>query len=247
MKDNTVLITGGATGMGFALAESLVKLGNRVIICGRRADKLEAAKKKLPALSVKQCDISKESEREALYAWIQENFKELNVLINNAGIQRRVDFTKGAEDLTTKEDEIDINFKAQVYLAARFVPILSKQKQAAIVNVSSGLAFVPMAMFPIYSATKAAIHSFTTSLRHQLRGTSIRVFEVIPPVIHDTELKGKPVEKADWTVSSSEAAEAVVKGLEEDSYEIAIGPSRRWMSSTKSELDQAFSNINQGN
>jgi uncharacterized oxidoreductase len=244
MKNNTILITGGATGIGFALAESFVRLGNTVIICGRRADRLEAAKKRLPALNVKQCDVSKESDRKALYAWIEENFKGLNVLVNNAGIQRRVDFTKGAEDLAKKEDEIDINFKAQVYLSAQFVPMLSKQKQAAIVNVSSGLGFVPLTVFPIYSATKAAIHSFTKSLRHQLRGTSIKVFEVIPPTVHDTELKGKPTEKAEWSVSSAEVAEAVVKGIEEDDYEIAVGPSKRWISSSKSELDQAFSNIN---
>jgi len=246
MKNNTILITGGATGIGFALAESFVRLGNTVVVCGRRADKLDAAKKRLPALTVKQCDVSNEGDREALYAWVGENFKELNVLVNNAGIQRRVDFTKGAEDLAKKEDEIDINFKAQVYLAATFVPMLSKQKQAAIVNVSSGLGFVPLTMFPIYSATKAAIHSFTKSLRHQLRGTSIKVFEVIPPTVHDTELKGKPIEKAEWSVSSAEVAEGVVKGMEAGEYEIAIGPSKRWMSSSKVELDQAFSDINQG-
>ncbi|MGH9918609.1 MAG: SDR family oxidoreductase [Nitrososphaerales archaeon] len=245
MENNTILITGGATGIGFALAESFVKLGNTVVVCGRRADKLDAAKKRLPALTVKQCDVSNEGERKALYAWVGENFKGLNVLVNNAGIQRRVDFTKGGDDLAKKEDEIDINFKAQVYLAAMFVPILSKQKEAAIVNVSSGLGFVPLTMFPIYSATKAAIHSFTKSLRHQLRGTSIKVFEVIPPTVHDTELKGKPTEKTDWSVSSSEVAEVVVKGMEADKYEIAIGPSKRWIASSKAELDQAFSDINQ--
>jgi uncharacterized oxidoreductase len=143
VENNTILITGGATGIGFALAESFVKLGNTVVVCGRRADKLNSAKKRLPALTVKQCDVSNEGDRKALYAWIEENFEELNVLVNNAGIQRRVDFTKGAEDLANKEDEIDINFKAQVYLAAMFVPMLSKQKQAAIVNVSSGLGLVP--------------------------------------------------------------------------------------------------------
>ncbi len=110
------MITGGATGIGWALAESFVKLGNRVIICGRRLDRLEDAKKMLPALSVRQCDVSKESDRQALYAWVEDNFKTLDVLVNNAGIQRRVDFTKGTKDLLDQEDEIDINFKAQVYL-----------------------------------------------------------------------------------------------------------------------------------
>ncbi len=241
---NTVLITGGATGIGFALAESFVKLGNNVIVCGRRMEKLEEAKRRLPSLNVRQADVSKESDRRALYDWVEREFKDLNLLVNNAGIQRRIDFTKGAEDLLEQEDEIDINFKAQVYLAARFVPLLSRQKEAAIVNVSSGLGFVPLTVFPIYSATKAAIHSFTMSLRFQLRKTSVKVYEVIPPTVYDTELKGKPIEKAEWTASSSEVAEAVVKGLEGDVFEIAVGASRRWLSSSKSELDQAFGNIN---
>lgn len=193
---------------------------------------------------MRQADVSKESDRRALYDWVEREFKDLNLLVNNAGIQRRIDFTKGAEDLLEQEDEIDINFKAQVYLAARFVPLLSRQKEAAIVNVSSGLGFVPLTVFPIYSATKAAIHSFTMSLRFQLRKTSVKVYEVIPPTVYDTELKGKPIEKAEWTASSSEVAEAVVKGLEGDVFEIAVGASRRWLSSSKSELDQAFGNIN---
>jgi uncharacterized oxidoreductase len=244
MEDNTVLITGGATGIGFALAESLTKLGNRVIVCGRRMERLAEAKRRLPNLSVGRYDVSREQDRDAMYAWIGANFKELNILINNAGIQRRVDFTKGTEDLLKSEDEIDINLKAQVHLSALFVPMLSKQKEAAIVNMSSGLGFVPLTGFPIYSATKAAIHSFTMSLRHQLRASSIKVFEIIPPTVHDTELKGKPIEKAPWTVSASEVADAVVKGMGEDTFEISIGPSRKWTSSTRQELDQIFGEIN---
>lgn len=247
MKDNTVLITGGATGIGFALAESLSELGNRVIICGRRAEKLEEAKRRLSALSVGQYDVSKERDRNAMYSWIETDFGEINVLVNNAGIQRRVDFTKGMEDLLKSEDEIDINLKAQVHLSALFVPMLSRQKEAAIVNISSGLGFVPLTVFPIYSATKAAIHSLTMSLRHQLKETPIKVFEVIPPTVHDTELKGKPIEKAGWTVSSSEVAEAVVKGMGEDVFEIPIGPARKWASSTRNELDQIFSEVNHVN
>jgi uncharacterized oxidoreductase len=242
--NNTILITGGATGIGFALAEAFLKLGNTVIVCGRGSDKLEEAKRRLPGLVVKRCDVSREEDRVALYDWIEKDFSALNVLINNAGIQRRVDLTKGKAELKGQEDEIDINFKAQVLLSAQFVPLLSKQREAAIVNVSSGLGFVPMAVFPIYSATKAAIHSFTMSLRHQLRGTSIRVFEVIPPTVHDTNLKGRPIEKADWTVSSQEVAAAVVKGLEDDTPEIAVGPTKGWITGSKSDLDQAFSRIN---
>ena len=207
-------------------------------------ERLQEAKRKLPNLNVGQYDVSKEQDRNAMYAWIEANFTELNVLINNAGIQRRVDFTKGMEDLLKSEDEIDINLKAQVHLSALFVPMLSRQKEAAIVNMSSGLGFVPLTVFPVYSATKAAIHSFTLSLRHQLRESSIRVFEVVPPTVHDTELKGKPIERAAWTVSASEVADAVVKGMREDTYEISIGPSMKWTSGTRQELDRIFSDIN---
>ena len=244
MRGNTILITGGSSGIGLALAESFVKLGNTVIICGRSKDKLVAAQERNPSLIVRQCDVSKEDERRNLYVWVGGSFEGLNVLVNNAGIQRRVDLTKGTDDLLKNEDEIEINLKAQIHLTAQFVPKLSIQKQAAIVNMSSGLGFVPLAIFPVYSATKAALHSFTMSLRHQLRETSIKVFEVIPPTVHDTGLKGKPIEKAEWTVSSSEVAEATIHGLEVDEYEIAIGPSKKWVSSAKGELDQIFSNIN---
>lgn len=244
IRKNTVLITGGSTGIGFALAESLARLGNTVIICGRRSDRLEDAKGRNPTLIARQCDVSKETDRKSLCDWIERSHKELNILVNNAGIQRRVDLTKGTDDLLTNDDEIEINLKAQIYLSAQFVPILSVHKDAAIVNVSSGLGFVPLTIFPIYSATKAALHSFTMSLRHQLRETSIRVFEVIPPTVYDTYLKGRPIEKTDWTVSSSEVAEATIRGLEADEYEIAIGPTKKWISSAKNELDQIFSNLN---
>lgn len=244
MREKTVLVTGGSTGIGFALGESFARLGNRVIACSRRTAKLEDAKRRSPSLIVRQCDVSKEAERRSLYAWIEGEFGGLDVLVNNAGIQRHIDFTKGTNDLLQNEDEIEINLRAQIYMAAQFVPMLSRNKEAAIVNVSSGLGFVPLAVFPIYSATKAAIHSFTLSLRHQLRETSVRVFEAIPPTVYDTELKGNPIEKSEWTLSSSEVAEAVIQGLEADEYEIAIGPSKKWVNSTKSELDQIFRNIN---
>jgi len=148
------------------------------------------------------------------------------------------------QDILKNQDEIDINLKSQIYLAARFVPILSKRDEAAIVNVSSGLGFVPMAVFPIYSATKAAIHSFTMSLRHQLKGTAIRVFEVIPPTVHDTELKGKKIDKTDYSISAAELADAVIMGLKEDNYEIAAGPSKNFVTASKEQIDQMFKNIN---
>ena len=184
---NTILITGGATGIGFALAETLVNAGNKVIICGRRENKLKEAKHKLPQIQIKVCDVSKEKEREALFVWAKDNYPGLNVLINNAGIQRMVNLKKGTKELFNGENEIETNLVAPIYLSAYFIPWFLKKKEAAIINVSSGLGFVPIAAMPVYCATKAAIHSFTISLRHQLKDTSIKVFEIVPPAV-DTEL-----------------------------------------------------------
>lgn len=242
---NTILITGGATGIGLAIAEKFLNLNNTVIICGRREDRLSDAKKRFPNLNIKQCDVSKPEDREDLHDWISENFKDLNILINNAGIQRPIDFRKGTEDLLRNEDEIDINLKAQIYLSAIFIPDLLNQKDAAIMNVSSGLGFIPIAIFPIYCATKAAIHSFSMSLRHQLRETSIKIFEIIPPTVHDTELKGKPINKTDYSVSASEIADAVIKGIENNEFEIPAGSSKNLVANSKNPaLDQMFKNMN---
>ncbi len=244
VSGNTVLITGGATGIGLALAEKLLGLGNEVIICGRRTAKLEEARIKLPHLHTRRCDISKENEREELFKWIESNFKNFNVLVNNAGIQKRIDLRKGREDLSGAEDEIEINLRSQIHLSALFIPLLSKRKEAAIINISSGLGFVPMASFPVYSATKAAIHSFTISLRHQLKSTPIKVFEVVPPAVHDTELKGRPAQKTEYSISAWEMAGAIVEGLENERYEISAGAAKKWIEASRRELDEAFSNIN---
>ena len=192
---NTMLITGGATGIGFALAEKFVGLGNEVIICGRRQAMLDEAKRRLPSVNTTRCDVSNEEDCEALYEWVSANFNGINMLVNNASI-RRIDFRNGVDNLLKDNEEIDINLKAPLYLSARFIPLLSKKGEAAIVNVSSGLGFVPLAMFPVYCATKAAIHSFSMSLRHQLKGTSVKVFELVPPTVYDTGLKGAPTEKS---------------------------------------------------
>ena len=185
-QSNTVLITGGATGIGFSLAEAFVKAGNEVVICGRREAKLIEAKSRLPQVHVTVCDLSKEDKRRSLYEWVSSNFNDVNMLVNNAGIQRMIDLKKGISELSAGDDEIEVNLKACVHLSVLFTPLFLKKEETAIINVSSGLCFVPIAVMPVYCATKAAIHSFTQSLRHQLRDTSIRVFEVIPPTVHRT-------------------------------------------------------------
>ena len=244
---NTILITGGATGIGFSLAETFVKAGNEVVICGRREDKLKEAKRKLPQLHITVCDLSKESKRKFLYEWVCSNFSDINILVNNAGIQRMIDFKRGVNELYFGEDEIEVNLKACIHLSALFTPLFLQKEEAAIVNVSSGLGFVPIAIMPVYCATKAAVHSFTMSLRHQLRDTSVKVFEVIPPIV-DTELdKGARGHRGqeDRGIPPVEVAKATMKALESNQYEIPVGMAENLRTGARTNPEQLFQNMNQ--
>jgi uncharacterized oxidoreductase len=251
ISGNTILITGGATGIGFALAEAFIRQGNEVIVCGRTDGNLALAKEKLPQLHTRRCDLSVEKEWENLYNWVSANFADTNVLVNNAGIQRMIDFRRGTSDLfryrqIDGEDEIEINLRACVYLTAYFVPGFSRKEEAAIMNVSSGLGFIPMAMVPVYSATKAALHSFSVTLRHQLRNTHIKVFEIIPPTV-DTNLdRGARKDRGqqDMGISPAEVAEAALASIEKDEYEIAVGKAQNLRSAARENFGQAFSNMN---
>lgn len=246
IRKNTILITGGATGIGLGLAELFIKAGNKVIICGRRQDKLDEAKRRFPQLHTIKCDVSKEKEQEKLLDLVEKKFKDMNILINNAGVMRMIDLKTGKIE---KNDEVDTNLKAPINLSRLFVPHLMKQKEAAIVNVSSGLAFAPLAITPIYCATKAGLHSFTLSLRHQLKSTSIKVFEVIPPRV-DTELGigdrgGREIRQEDRGIHVSQIANAVIKGIENNSYEISVGMSEGLKTASREQLNEAFQRMNQ--
>jgi len=246
IQGNTVLITGGATGIGFSLAQAFVEAGNHVVICGRREAKLREVKSKLPQVHTRICDLSKEDKRTLLYEWVSSNFDDVNILVNNAGIQRMIDLKKGINELSAGEDEIEVNLKAYVHLSALFIPLFLKKEEAAIINVSSGLCFVPIAIMPVYCATKAAIHSFTQSLRHQLSDTSIRVFEVIPPTV-DTELdKGARAQRRqeDRGIPPVEVAKATLKALENDQYEVTIGMAENLRMGATTNPEQIFQNIN---
>jgi len=158
-----------------------------------------------------------------------------------------VNLRKGTRDLFDGEDEIEINLTAPIHLSAYFIPLLLKRKEAAIVNISSGLGFVPIASMPVYCATKAAIHSFSLSLRHQLKDTSIEVFEIIPPIV-DTELdKGARGERGqqDRGIPPSEVARATLKALENDEYELAVGMAENLRMGSRNNPEQTFQNINQ--
>ena len=243
-----MLVTGGATGIGFALAEAFVQEGSEVILCGRRRSKLQQARTKIPRAHIRKCDVSVESERRKLLLWTTTNFPRFDMLVNNAGIQRQVDFTSPriAKRTLPGDNELAINLEAVIRLCALFVPKFMVKKRATIVNISSGLAFVPIAEMPIYCATKAAIHSFTTSLRHQLRETLIRVIEAIPPTT-DTELDasfagGK--EEAYRGVSPDEVAAAIIDGLKADIQEIVIGQAQGLQRAAMKDPQFIFNQLN---
>ena len=225
VSGNTIIITGGATGIGLAIADAFVRRGNQVIVCGRRRHKLAAAQARLPGLHVRVCDISKPAARRALVQWILVRFPQLNVLVNNAGIQRPVDFLKGARDLEDADEELATNLAGPIHLSALLIPHLRRRKAGAIVNISSGLGFTPHASVPVYSATKAAMHSLSLSMRHQLRQTSVRVFEFAPPIVA-TELSGRRRRPDDpeSTMTAEAVAAGILDGMEHDQYEVPLGP-----------------------
>jgi uncharacterized oxidoreductase len=246
IKGHTILITGGATGIGLALAEAFLRQENRVIICGRREEKLVRAKDKFPQLLTIKCDVSDPTGRKHLYEWVTENYQELNILINNAGIQKEIDFKKGTSDLDEKEDEIIINLQATVYLSAIFIPHLLRQKEAAIINISSGLAFIPLAIMPVYCATKAALHSLSLSMRHQLKDTSIKVFEIIPPTA-DTELDRGARKKrgqTDFGIKPEIVSQAALEALKNDDYEAAVGQAQFLRTSSRTDPEVTFQRMN---
>ncbi|MDB5251958.1 MAG: short-chain dehydrogenase [Flaviaesturariibacter sp.] len=186
LSNNTVLITGGTSGIGLAFAKEFSKAGSTVIICGRRQDRLDAIAAEHPGIITRRCDLSIDADREALVAWAIATYPALNIVINNAGVQLLSDLTRPV-DLARVREETETNFIAPVHLSSLFSGHLASRPESALVNISSGLAFVPIALMPVYCATKAAIHSFSLSLRYQLRGTNIKVFEIAPPAV-DTEL-----------------------------------------------------------
>ncbi len=245
VEGNTILITGGATGIGLALAESFLKLGNEVIICGRRKERLIEVQKMHPDLHIVVCDVSDEDGRNSLFKHVTENFKDINVLINNAGIQRAIDLTEGIKGLEG-ENEIKINFEAPIYLSALFIPILESKEESAIINISSGLAITPLVAVPVYCATKAGVHTFTKCLRLQLSDTSIKVFEVLPPIVI-SELNMEYREKVGTTnvgIKADKCATAIIEGLERDNFEIENPALENLKTATREDFDKLFEAMN---
>lgn len=231
MKD-VVLITGGSSGIGLALAKRYLADGNRTVVCGRNAEKLRTAEEENPGLETILCDVGKEADRLALFDTVKEKYPNLNVLINNAGIQQRVEIS--SLDWELWKQELAVNLEAPVHLCGLFVPFLAGKEHAQIVNVSSGLAFRPPLWAPIYGATKAAVHSFTFVLREQVREKGIAVTEIIPPAVN-TNLGGRG--RHTGSVDLEPFADSVYRELLAGKEEIGYAYTNSVANMTRAELE----------
>ncbi len=244
LSGRTVLVTGGTSGIGLGIARAFHGWGSRVIVCGRDKRRLSAVEEKFPGITALLCDVGDERQRRNLSVEVMRRFPDLDILINNAGIQRYVDLKKGYDELKSGEDEIAINFVSVVELTALFIEHLLSKPSAAVINVSSGLGFLPMPNTPIYSATKAAIHTYTLVLRQQLRDTSVRVIEIVPPMV-DTGLNREGRDAAHLKfrgISLSDYIPTVIRGLESDVEMIFHGDGAKILSEPRGESENRLLN-----
>lgn len=238
LSNNKVLITGGASGIGLGLTERFIQENNTVIICGRRESLLKEISDRFTHVITYRCDLSLPLERKKLFEWISENHADLNVLVNNAGIQQSVSLSDDTFYGQAKE-EIDINIEAPIHLASLFIHLKSLD---TIINVTSGLAFVPMIRMPVYCATKAFLHSFTLSLRQLLKAGNIEVIELIPPALN-TDLGGKG--RHDYAPPVSDFIQAVFEQLALGKTELTFGFSDAMIKAGSEDLHKTFLRMNQ--
>ncbi|MCX8523028.1 SDR family NAD(P)-dependent oxidoreductase [Chryseobacterium formosus] len=219
--NNTILITGGGSGIGLEIAKALSP-ANKIIIAGRNKEKLEAAAKGLENVFTIQADITNESDINRLYEEVKTTFGGLNILINNAGNAYVYNIANDGDAYSKAVAEFTTNYFAPIRLSEKFLPLLKQQNEAAIVNVSSIVGFVPGSHLPTYSDSKAALHSHTKLLRYELaKDTNVKVFELMPPLVatdFSAEIGGK-----ENGIPASDVANDLVKALQEDIYEIRVG------------------------
>jgi len=240
ISNNKILITGGATGIGLGLTERFLAENNTIIVCGRRASALKELSDKYPTVITKVCDLSKEAERVDLYHWVAKHHPDLNVLVNNAGLQNWMSITD-PDFYARAKDEIAINVEAPIHLTALFIQLNSL---TTIMNVSSGLSFVPLTKVPVYSATKAFMRSFTLSLRQLVNKQNVEVIEIIPPALN-TDLGGKGLH--DHAPPVSDFIAAIFEQLKADKTELTFGFSEAMTKAGPEDLQKAFERMNMGN
>ncbi|HEY4111236.1 SDR family oxidoreductase [Puia sp.] len=237
LSNNTILVTGGASGIGLGLTRRFLQQKNTVIVCGRREDVLQEAASQNPGLITRKCDLANAADRETLYAWVTKNHPQCNVLVNNAGIQNWMDIAD-KDFFQRAQQEIAINIEAPLHLTSLF---LNHQPLTTVMNVTSGLSFTPLTKVPVYSATKAFMHSYTLSLRHLLKARNIEVIEVIPPALN-TDLGGKGIHN--FAPSVNDFIDAIFTQLEEGKTALTFQFSEAMTKAGPPELQAAFTRMN---
>jgi uncharacterized oxidoreductase len=237
---NTILITGGGTGIGLALAVRFLQQGNEVVICGRRLETLNEARRQYPQLHVYQCDLSQESSRLDLFEKVTHDFPKLNALLNNAGmwLPTRLD---RAESWPEAKQQLQTNLGATIHLTQLFAQHLAQQSAPVVFVTTSGLAHIPRAAAPVYCATKAALHSYALTLRHLFKSQKIEVIEICPPHV-DTDLGGSGINKAGIPLDTF--ADAVMDELRKGTVEITYGYSTKAANASRRERDELFKTLN---
>lgn len=230
IKNSTILITGGTSGIGLELVKQLTQQGANIIVTGRRLEGLNETQKKFPRVHTFQSDVSKPEEIKQLYTQVTEQFPELNILINNAGIMRNVDLQDTSMGLVDLTSEIQTNLSGTMWMTHQFLSHLIEQESSAIVNVSSGLAFLPFPLSPIYSAAKSGIHTYSKVLRLQLKNTNVKVFELAPPLT-DTTLMNAFTDDIDKDSAGpimkvEKMVQIAIKGIRKDKFVIKPGMSK---------------------
>lgn len=237
ITNNKILITGGASGIGLGLTERFIKENNTVIICGRRESVLKEAANKFPSVITRVCDLAKEADRVELYKWVEENHSDLNVLVNNAGIQNWMS-ASDSDFYEKANEEVNINVLAPMHLTNLFINLKSL---TTIVNVTSGLAFIPLSKVPVYCATKAFMRSFTLSLRHLLKPGNIEVIEMIPPALN-TDLGGAGIH--DGHPAVSDFVESVFLQMKEGKTELTFETSETRAKANNEVISDYFNKMN---
>src|SRR5438067_13555440 len=221
----TILITGGSAGIGLAFALKLAELGNEVIVTGRRQKVLDDVKAKYPKLHTMQSDVADPAQIAALATRVKADFPKLDLLMNNAGIMLYKNLRAPATNLAELMAEVNINVGGVIAMTSAFIDILTANK-GTVINVSSALAFVPLPAAPIYSATKAAIHSYTQSLRFQLEDSGVEVIELMPPGVK-TDLTAELAEGGVTVITTDELVKQSFAALKTGAFEIRPGQSKQ--------------------
>ncbi|PIB36899.1 hypothetical protein BFP72_16555 [Reichenbachiella sp. 5M10] len=218
LTGNKILITGGTKGIGLAMAERFMILGNQVIVTGRNTYALKCLSEKYPALITYQSDLTIEEEVVALIAWVKAEHTDLNIVINNAGVQFNYDITEQDKVMHWVSEELATNLLAPIHLSVGLSSLLESNENCAIVNVSSALAFVPKQSAPVYGASKSGLHAFTQVLRYQLEGR-VRVFELIPSLVDTGMTEGRGSGK----ISPDQLTDYFIRAFAKDQLEVNVG------------------------